>query len=92
MRLELHDKWRELRTEIVVADVSNMSRMEKVFSRTRPQYVFHAAAYKHVPMMEDNVSESVQTNILGAKIVADLAVKYNVQKFVMIFTDKMVNP
>lgn len=92
MRLELHDKWRELRTEIVVADVSNMSRMEKVFSRTRPQYVFHAAAYKHVPMMEDNVSESVQTNILGAKIVADLAVKYNVQKFVMISTDKAVNP
>ena len=51
--------------------------MEKIFSRTRPQYIFHAAAYKHVPMMEDNVSESVQTNILGTKIVADLAVRYN---------------
>ncbi|MEN6588287.1 MAG: SDR family NAD(P)-dependent oxidoreductase, partial [Proteiniphilum sp.] len=92
MRLELQDKWRELRTEIVVADISNMSRMEKVFSKTRPQYIFHAAAYKHVPMMEDNVSESVQTNILGAKIVADLAVRYNAQKFVMISTDKAVNP
>jgi FlaA1/EpsC-like NDP-sugar epimerase len=92
MRLELQEKWRELRTEIIVADISNMSRMEKVFSRTRPQYIFHAAAYKHVPMMEDNVSESVQTNILGAKIVADLAVRYNAQKFVMISTDKAVNP
>ena len=77
MRLELQEKWRELRTEIVVADISNKSRMEKIFSRTRPQYIFHAAAYKHVPMMEDNVSESVQTNILGTKIVADLAVRYN---------------
>ena len=92
MRLELQEKWRELHAEIVVADVSNRSRMEKVFSTTRPQYVFHAAAYKHVPMMEDNVSESIQTNILGTKIVADLSVKYNVQKFVMISTDKAVNP
>lgn len=92
MRLELKEKWRELRTEIIVADISNASRMEKVFAKTRPQLIFHAAAYKHVPMMEDNVSESVQTNILGAKIVADLAVKYNAQKFVMISTDKAVNP
>lgn len=92
MRLELKEKWRELRTEIVVADISNASRMEKVFAKTRPQLIFHAAAYKHVPMMEDNVSESVQTNILGAKIVADLAVKYNARKFVMISTDKAVNP
>jgi FlaA1/EpsC-like NDP-sugar epimerase len=92
MRLELQEKWRELRTEIVVADISNKSRMEKIFSETKPQYIFHAAAYKHVPMMEDNVSESIQTNILGAKIVADLAVKYNADKFVMISTDKAVNP
>ena len=92
MRLELLEKWRDLRTEIIVADISNATRMEKIFSRTRPQYIFHAAAYKHVPMMEDNVSESVQTNILGAKILADLAVKYNASKFVMVSTDKAVNP
>lgn len=92
MRLELKEKWREIRTEIIVANVSNASRMERIFSRTRPQYIFHAAAYKHVPMMEDNVSESVQTNILGTKIVADLAVKYNADKFVMVSTDKAVNP
>lgn len=92
MRLELQDKWRELHTEIIVADVSNKTRMEKVFATTRPYYVFHAAAYKHVPMMEDNVSEAIQTNILGTKIVADLSVKFNVQKFVMISTDKAVNP
>ncbi|HOO96033.1 MAG TPA: nucleoside-diphosphate sugar epimerase/dehydratase [Proteiniphilum sp.] len=92
MRLELQERWRDLRTEIIVADISNAPRMEKVFARTRPQYIFHAAAYKHVPMMEDNVSESVQTNILGAKIVADLAVKYNARKFVMVSTDKAVNP
>ena len=92
MRLELQEKWRELPTEIVVADISNKSRMETIFSKTRPQYIFHAAAYKHVPMMEDNVSESIQTNILGAKIVADLAVKYHADKFVMISTDKAVNP
>jgi FlaA1/EpsC-like NDP-sugar epimerase len=92
MRLELQKKWRELRTEIIVADVSNASRMEKVFAKTRPQYIFHAAAYKHVPMMEENVSESVQTNIMGTKIIADLAVKYNVRKFVLVSTDKAVNP
>lgn len=92
MRLELKEKWREIRAEIIVADVSNASRMERIFTRTRPQYIFHAAAYKHVPMMEDNVSESVQTNIQGTKIIADLAVKYNADKFVMVSTDKAVNP
>ena len=92
MRLELQEQWRELRAEVVVANVSNASRMERVFSRTRPQYIFHAAAYKHVPMMEVNVSEAVQTNILGTKIVADLAVKFNALKFVMVSTDKAVNP
>lgn len=92
MRLELKEKWRNLRAETIVADVGNASRMERIFSRTRPQYIFHAAAYKHVPMMEDNVSESIQTNVLGTKIVADLAVKYNADKFVMVSTDKAVNP
>ena len=92
MRLELQERWRDLRTEIVVADIGNGSRMERVFAKTRPQFIFHAAAYKHVPMMEDNVSESIQTNVLGAKIVADLAVKYGAQRFVMVSTDKAVNP
>ncbi len=92
MRLELQEKWRNIKTEIIVADVANASRIEKIFSKTHPQYIFHAAAYKHVPMMEDNVSESVQTNIQGTKILADLAVKYKTQKFVLVSTDKAVNP
>jgi len=92
LKLELKDKWRDLRTEIIVANVSNHSRMDKIFSKTRPQYIFHAAAYKHVPMMEVNVSEAIQTNVLGTKIVSDLAVKYNANKFVMVSTDKAVNP
>lgn len=92
LKLELKEKWRDLRIEILVANVSNHSRMDKIFSKTRPQYIFHAAAYKHVPMMEVNVSEAIQTNVLGTKIVADLSVKYNANKFVMVSTDKAVNP
>ncbi len=92
MRLEMEEKWRGVDTQIFVADVANGSRMEQIFEETRPQYIFHAAAYKHVPMMEENVSESIQTNVLGTKILADLAVKYEVEKFVMISTDKAVNP
>ena len=90
--LELRENWKLLRTEIVVANVNNHSRMDKIFSRTRPQYIFHAAAYKHVPMMEVNVSEAVQTNILGTKVISDLAIKYDASKFVMVSTDKAVNP
>ena len=90
--LELKEKWKLLRTEIVVASVNNYSRMDKVFSKTRPQLIFHAAAYKHVPMMEVNVSEAIQTNVLGTKVISDLAVKYNANKFVMVSTDKAVNP
>lgn len=92
MCLELQEKWRDLRTQIFVADIGNASRMEKIFARTRPQYIFHAAAYKHVPMMEENISESVQTNIHGTKTLADLAVRYKAVKFVMVSTDKAVNP
>ncbi len=92
IRLELQDVWRNIEAHTIVADISNAPRMEAIFKEFRPQYVFHAAAYKHVPMMEDNVSESIQTNVQGTRIVADLAVKYGVEKFVMISTDKAVNP
>ena len=92
LRLEIRDKWKELKALTIVADVGNYSRMEKIFSDTKPEYIFHAAAYKHVPMMEENVSEAIQTNIQGTKNLADLAVKYHAKKFVMISTDKAVNP
>ena len=92
IRLELQDRWRDIGAETIIADVSNASRMEDIFREFRPQYVFHAAAYKHVPMMEDNVSESIQVNVYGTRTVADLAVKYGTEKFVMISTDKAVNP
>ncbi len=92
IRLELQDKWRNIDAATIVADISNKTRMEAIFKEYKPQYIFHAAAYKHVPMMEDNVSESIQINVLGTKNVADLAVKYGAKKFVMISTDKAVNP
>ncbi len=92
MRIEMQESWRNINTRIFVADIMNETRMRKLFQETKPQYVFHAAAYKHVPMMEENVSESIQTNIKGTKIMADLSVEFKVQKFVMISTDKAVNP
>lgn len=92
IRLELQDKWRNIDAVTIVADISNQTRMETIFKEHKPQYVFHAAAYKHVPMMEDNVSESIQINVLGTRNLADLAVKYGAKKFVMISTDKAVNP
>ena len=92
IRLELQDKWRNIDAATIIADISNKTRMEAIFKEYKPQYIFHAAAYKHVPMMEDNVSESIQINVLGTKNVADLAVKYGAKKFVMISTDKAVNP
>lgn len=92
VRLELQDRWRDIDASTIVADISNETRMAAIFKEYRPQYVFHAAAYKHVPMMEDNVSESIQVNVKGTKILADLAVKYKAEKFVMISTDKAVNP
>ncbi len=92
MRLEMMNNWVEVNTECIVADISNKTRMEDVFMKYKPQYIFHAAAYKHVPMMEDNVSESIQNNVLGTKTLADLAVRFKTDKFVMISTDKAVNP
>ncbi len=92
VRLELQDDWRSVEAKTIVADITNATRMEEVFKTYRPQYIFHAAAYKHVPMMEDNVSEAVQVNVGGTRVLADLAVKYKAEKFVMISTDKAVNP
>ena len=78
--------------EVVVTSISRRTRMEYIFDSFRPEYVFHAAAYKHVPMMEKNPSEAVMNNVYGTKVIADLSVKYRVKKFVMISTDKAVNP
>ena len=92
IRLMLRDDYPEINTQTVVTSISNKSRMESIFNTFRPDYVFHAAAYKHVPMMEDNPSESIQNNVYGTQVIADLSVKYGVKKFVMISTDKAVNP
>ena len=92
LQLELRKRWAEMDAPAIVANITNKSRMESIFAEYRPQYVFHAAAYKHVPMMEDNVSEAIQNNVVGTKVLAALAVKYQVERFVMISTDKAVNP
>ena len=92
VRLEMKRRWPEVEAHTLVASISNPTRMEAVFKVHRPDYVFHAAAYKHVPMMEDNPSESIQNNIYGTRVMADLAVKYGTKKFVMVSTDKAVNP
>ncbi|MBK7184216.1 MAG: polysaccharide biosynthesis protein [Bacteroidetes bacterium] len=92
MEMELHDKYKQQQYEIVMGDIRNKDRMENVFKTFSPTIVFHAAAYKHVPMMENNPSESIFTNVLGSKNLADLSVQYKVEKFVMVSTDKAVNP
>ena len=92
IRLEIKKQWAEMDAPTIVANITNKARMEEIFQKYQPEYVFHAAAYKHVPMMEDNVSEAIQNNVVGTKVMADLAVKYKVKRFVMISTDKAVNP
>ena len=92
IRLMMKNKYPDILAHTVVTSICKKDRMEEIFSTFRPDYVFHAAAYKHVPMMEDNPSESVQNNVMGTKVIADLSVKYGVKKFVMISTDKAVNP
>lgn len=81
-----------VKAETIVGNISNKEHMERIFSQHKPEYVFHAAAYKHVPMMEDNPAIAVQNNVYGTRVIADLAVKYGTKKFVMISTDKAVNP
>ena len=92
IRLMMANDYPQIPAETVVTSICNQGRMEQIFHEFKPDYVFHAAAYKHVPMMEDNPSEAVVNNIYGTKVIADLSVKYGVKKFVMISTDKAVNP
>lgn len=92
IRLMMAKQFPDIKAETIVTTICSKSRMEHIFKTYLPDYVFHAAAYKHVPMMENNPCESIQNNVYGTKILADLAVKYGVKKFVMISTDKAVNP
>ena len=92
IRLMMQKEYPNIKAQTVVTSICKKDRMEQLFREFRPDYVFHAAAYKHVPMMEDNPSEAVQNNIYGTKVIADLSVKYGVKKFVMVSTDKAVNP
>ena len=92
VRLFMAQSHPDLHVETIVTSICNQEHMEKIFAQYRPEYVFHAAAYKHVPMMEDNPAEAVQNNVYGTRVIADLAVKYGTKKFVMVSTDKAVNP
>ncbi len=92
VRLMMMNQFPEIDAETIVTSIDRVTRMDTIFGKYRPDYVFHAAAYKHVPMMEDNPSEAVLNNIYGTKVIADLSVKYGVKKFVMVSTDKAVNP
>ena len=92
VRLMMARGWPDIESYTVVSDICVRERMEELFEEHRPDYVFHAAAYKHVPMMEDNPEESVRNNVDGTRVIADLAVKYGTRKFVMVSTDKAVNP
>jgi FlaA1/EpsC-like NDP-sugar epimerase len=92
LQFELNQHFSDLRYEVVMGDICNQERMHKLFETFKPDIVFHAAAYKHVPMMELNPSEAVHTNVKGTKILADLSLEFGVKKFIMISTDKAVNP
>ncbi len=92
IRLMMAHDFADIKAETIVASITNKKHMDKIFSEHKPEYVFHAAAYKHVPLMEDNPAMAVQNNIYGTRVIADLAVKYGTKKFVMISTDKAVNP
>ena len=89
---ELIRKNKSKNTEIIVGDITRKERLTNIFKSFRPEIIFHAAAYKHVPLMENNPTESIRTNLLGTKIIADLAAEHNIQKFILVSTDKAVNP
>ncbi|MDE6310248.1 MAG: polysaccharide biosynthesis protein [Muribaculaceae bacterium] len=92
LQLEMQQTFPDIKIHLFIGDITNPVRMERAFKKYHPRYVFHAAAYKHVPMMERNPTEAVHTNVYGTKNIADLSVKYGVEKFVMVSTDKAVNP
>ena len=92
IRLELEEKFPDVEFTPVMGDIRMIHRVESIYQRFRPHIVFHAAAYKHVPLMEENPCEAVHTNVYGTRNVADMAVKYDVDKFIMVSTDKAVNP
>lgn len=92
IRLMMRKRFPDIDCQTIVASITQEKLMDKIFETNRPDYVFHAAAYKHVPMMEDSPAEAIYNNVYGTKIIADLSVRYGVKKFVMISTDKAVNP
>jgi FlaA1/EpsC-like NDP-sugar epimerase len=92
LEVELGEKFKTAHFEFILANIQNQKRMEKIFDFFKPEIIFHVAAYKHVPVMEENPYEAVNTNVNGTKIIADLALKYHIEKFVMVSTDKAVNP
>lgn len=92
LQIALKNEFPDLNYEVIIGDISNKDRLRNVFDTFRPDYVFHAAAYKHVPLMEENPSEAILTNVHGTKTLVDLAMEYDVYKFVMVSTDKAVNP
>lgn len=92
VRLYMAKKHGNLNVHTIVGSITNETQMEEIFETHKPEFVFHAAAYKHVPMMEDNPAMAIQNNVYGTRVIADLAVKYGTKKFVMISTDKAVNP
>jgi FlaA1/EpsC-like NDP-sugar epimerase len=92
LELEFTENYRDRYPRLLLADIRNASRMENIFRESKPDIIYHAAAYKHVPVMESNPSEAILTNVNGTRILADLAIKYRTKKFIMISTDKAVNP
>ena len=92
LRLKVNETYKDIHCQYVIADVRMVEHVKSVFEEYHPDIVFHAAAYKHVPLMEENPSECVIANVLGTKHLADLSVRYNVKSFVMVSTDKAVNP